>query len=56
MRSSLRARSEHDAYVRSIRTREGIVAGYVVDLEGKHFVCFNNVAWQRDFWSKLPGG
>ncbi len=56
MPSSLRARSEHDAYVRSIRTREGIVAGYVVDLEGKHFVCFNNAAWQRDFWSKLPDG
>jgi hypothetical protein len=50
------ARSEHDAYVRSIRTREGIVAGYIVTLEGKHFICFNNAQWQRDFWAKLPDG
>lgn len=51
-----RARSEHDAYVRSVRTREGIVAGYIVTLEGTNFVCFNNAQWQRDFWGKLPDG
>lgn len=46
--------AEHDAYVRSIRNREGIVAGYIVQLEGRHFVCFNNMAWQRDFYARLP--
>lgn len=46
--------AEHDAYVRSIRTREGIVAGYIIQLEGRHFVCFNNMTWQRDFYTRLP--
>lgn len=48
------ARAEHEAFVRVLRTREGIVAGYIVQLEGRHFVCFNNMAWQRDFYSRLP--
>ena len=47
------ARAEHDAYVRAIRTREGIVAGYVVDLEGRLFICSNNAQWWRDYWSML---
>jgi hypothetical protein len=50
------ARLEHRRYVSSIRTREGVVAGYIVALEGKHFVCFNNMAWQRDYYSRLPDG
>lgn len=49
------ARAEHDGFVRTIRTREGIIAGYIVTLEGMNFTCFNNMAWQRDFYSKLPG-
>lgn len=48
------ARAEHDAFVRVLRTREGIVAGYIVQLEGRHFVCFNNMQWQRDFYARLP--
>lgn len=48
------ARSEHDAYVRTIRTREGIVAGYVVQLEDKVFVCASDAAWLRDFYAALP--
>lgn len=47
------ARAEHDAYVRQVRTREGIVAGYVVDIEGKLFVCSNNAQWWRDYWRGL---
>lgn len=50
------AKAEHDAYVRSIRTREGIVAGYVVDVEGKLFVCSNNAQWWRDYWKGLEPG
>ena len=48
------AHAEHDAFVRLLRSREGVVAGYIVQLEGRHFVCFNNMAWQRDFYSRLP--
>lgn len=48
------AHAEHDKFVGVLRTREGLVAGYVLDLEGKHFLCVNNAAWVRDFYSKLP--
>jgi hypothetical protein len=44
-----RALIEHGRYVASVRAREGVVAGYVVSLEGKLFVCSNNMAWIRDF-------
>jgi hypothetical protein len=45
------ARSEHDAYVRSVRTREGMVAGYIVTIEGRLFACSNNAAWLREFFA-----
>ena len=45
------ARSEHDAYVRSVRTREGMVAGYIVAVEGKLFACSNNAAWLREWYA-----
>lgn len=48
------ARAEHEKFVGVLRTREGIVAGYVLQIEDKHFVCFNNMQWQRDFYSRLP--
>lgn len=51
VRSVLDAKAEHDKYVGSVRTREGIVAGYVLDLEGKLFLCGNDAAWLRD-WQK----
>lgn len=46
--------AEHDAYVRSIRKREGAVAGYIVQIEGKLFACASNAAWLRDFFAGLP--
>lgn len=49
-----RMREEHAHFVATLRTREGIVAGYIVQLEGKHFLCFSNMAWQRDYYSRLP--
>jgi hypothetical protein len=48
------ARSEHDRYVATVRTREGVVAGYVLDTEGKLFLCSNNAAWLRDYFASLP--
>lgn len=47
------ARSEHEAYAASILGRNGIVAGYVVRLEGVNFTCWNNMQWQRDFYDGL---
>lgn len=47
------ALGQHNAYVASVRTREGIVASYVVAIEGKLFTCSNNMQWQRDFYSQL---
>lgn len=48
------ARSEHNAYVASIRAREGPITGYIVAIEGKLFACSNNAAWLRDFYGRLP--
>lgn len=50
------AKGEHDAYVRSINARNGVVAAHIVELEGRLFVCSNNAQWWRDYWSNLKGG
>jgi hypothetical protein len=43
------AKIAHDDYVKKVFTREGIVAGYVLNIEGKLFTCFNNMQWRREF-------
>jgi len=48
------ARSEHEAYVRSVRAREGIVAGWIVTIEDRLFLCASDAEWQRDFFGRLP--
>jgi hypothetical protein len=48
------ARTEHDAFVRTVRTREGVVSGYIVDVEGRLFACSSDAAWLRDFYAALP--
>lgn len=40
-------------YVASVRAREGIVAGYIVQTEGKLFTCSTNMQWRRDFEAGL---
>jgi len=50
------AHAEHDKYVASIRTREGVVAGYILDIEGKLFVCSNNAQWLREYYAGIPHG
>lgn len=47
------ARAEHQKYVASVRTREGVVAAYVLSIEGKLFVCSNNAQWRRDYEAEL---
>lgn len=51
------ARRAHLDFVAVVRTREGIVAGYVLKLEDVNFVCWNNVQWRREFEAGLaqPG-
>ena len=48
------AHAAHDAYVASIRSREGLITAYIVALEGKLFACSNNATWLREFYSRLP--
>lgn len=48
------AHAEHDKYVATIRTREGVIAGYILDIEGRLFVCGSNMQWRKDFEAGLP--
>lgn len=43
------AKRELQTFVDVIRTRENIVAGYVLRLEGVNFVCWNNMEWRRQY-------
>lgn len=48
------AHAEHDAYVRRVRDRNGVVTGYIVELEGRLFTCSTNMQWQLDYYRALP--
>jgi hypothetical protein len=50
----LNAQGEVVKLVASIRSREGIVTGYILRIEGSLFVCSNNAAWLRNFFAQLP--
>lgn len=47
------AKSEHDKFVGVVRTREGIVAGYIIAVEDQLFACANNAQWLQDFFAKV---
>lgn len=47
------AKIAHDDYVKRINAREGVVAGYVLNIEGKLFTCFNNMQWRREYEADL---
>ena len=49
-----RAQAEHQAFVQRGNERERIVASYLLVVEDKLFLCFNNMAWQKDFYAGLP--
>lgn len=49
VRTVAQARSEHDTYVKSIRTREGVIVGYIVSMEAKLFACSSNMQWLKDW-------
>jgi hypothetical protein len=50
--SVAQAKIEHEGYVRSIRAREGVVAGYILKIEGQLFACSNNAAWLRQWYAE----
>ena len=50
------ARDEVTRLIASVRSREGIVVGYVVQLEERVFACSNDATWLRDFYRPLPDG
>lgn len=52
--SVAQARDEHLRFVASVRSREGVVAGYVLRIEGQLFACSNNAEWLRTFFAALP--
>jgi hypothetical protein len=55
VRTVEQAKAEHLKYVGSIRSREGVIVGYIVRIEGQLFTCADNAAWLRDFFAGVPG-
>lgn len=49
------ARAEHDRYVTVQRTREGAIAGYILQIEGQLFACSSNMQWLRTYFG-TPNG
>lgn len=50
-----RAKAEVAKLIGTVRTREGIVAGYVLKLEGVNFLCWTNMQWRRDYEAGIGG-
>lgn len=42
------AYDEHRKFVASVRNREGLIAGYIVDVEGALWACASDDEWLRD--------
>lgn len=51
--TAAQAKAEHQKYVAATLSREGVVAGYILKLEGVNFVCFNNALWRKEFEADL---
>lgn len=47
------ARLEHEKFVGVLRLREGVIAGYILKLEGINFLCWNNMEWRRQYEAGL---
>jgi hypothetical protein len=47
------AKIEHEGYVRSIRNREGVIAGYILQIEGVNFTCWSNMEWRREYEKQI---
>lgn len=49
------AYDEHRRFVTSVRAREGLIAVYIVEVEGALFACASDDEWLRDRESGLAG-
>ena len=49
VRTVAAAKAEHERFVATLRTREGVVAGYLLRLEGQLHTCWVNAQWRREF-------
>lgn len=47
------AKIEVDRLMMSVLNRESIVVNYVLDLEGRVFVCSSDAEWLRDYSNKV---
>jgi len=47
------ARDEHTKYIASVRNREGVIAAYIMRIEGKLFTCQTNMQWRRTYEAEL---
>jgi len=43
------ATGSHDAFVKSVRAREGVIASYIIEIEGKLFDCASDAQWLREW-------
>lgn len=48
------AKGEVAKLVASFHRRDGVVAGYILEIEGKLFACSNDAEWIRDYQAKVP--
>lgn len=53
VRTIAQAKAEHEKFVAVLRTREGIVAGYILKIENANFLCWSNMQWRRDYEAGL---
>jgi hypothetical protein len=49
VQSVAQSRAEAEAYKKSVRAREAVVARYIVTVEGVAFACANDAEWIRDY-------
>lgn len=54
VRTVPQAKSQHDAFVKSVRNREGTITGYILESEDKLFNCATNAQWLREFFDGIP--
>ena len=45
-----RAKAEQEAFAARVYDRNGVVAGYILNLEGANFTCWNSLQTQRDYY------
>ncbi len=49
----LAAKDEVDKLIQSTLHREGVVTGYVIELEGKLFACSNDDQWLKEYTASV---